>query len=172
MEEIVVFVGLCLTATIEKKPCMADNWIGKRHGALPPGLFGDYLSRNRFNQIKRFFYMNEAKPEDHTDDGKLKDPSHKVRPLIDQLLKEFMEQYSPGFHVICDEQSCPYCGSCCPYLQYSPAKPHPWAIRIYSLNCAKTKCCWKFEIFTGKGHKFPGETMDVEHDNYTACCLQ
>ena len=116
--------------------------------------------------------MNEATPDDYDDNGKLKDPSHKVRPFIDLLNANFMNFYMPGFHCTCDEQSVPYTGCCCPYLQYNPAKPWPWAIRIYSLNCAKTNFCWKFEIFTGKGHKFPGLSPLEQKDQYTAQCLQ
>ena len=55
--------------------------------------FNSYLSRNRFNLITKYMYLNHAQQHHFDDNGKLKDPYHKVRPLIDLCVNKWAENW-------------------------------------------------------------------------------
>ena len=157
VQDLLKFVGLCLSHAVNPRGSLQDQWDRTAHGGIPSGIFGDYMSRNRFMQIKRFLYLNhvdrDTDIDPHTE--KLKCPFHKVKPLVDVLKSTFKQCWQMGFHVTLDEQGVPYRGRFCPFLVYNPMKPHKWAMRIFALHCSESNYCYDFEIYTGKGMKFP-----------------
>ena len=84
------------------------------------------MSRNRFNLMKKYFYINHAKEEDFDAKGKLIDPWHKVRPFIDVLQENLLKNWNIGQWNSIDEGRIAYHGCCCPVLTFDRAKPIKW----------------------------------------------
>jgi hypothetical protein len=117
------------------------------------------MSRNRFNLIGKYFYVNHAKPEDFVN-NKLINPLHKVQPLIDVLVKSFADNWVIQKMNCVDEGKIPYKGSFCPVQSYDPDKPYKYGPKLHLANDSLTGYCWGLSCYTGAGHTYAMEPMD------------
>ena len=166
-DEIIKFVALLISRSLNPwSSGMRNHWREKCYGIainfmfplliylfsfvgpFLPGTFGDYLSRNRYKEIVRclHFVNNEEEKES-------KSKFFKVEPIVKTLNATFLKCYSLGAHVSYDECTIESLSRYCPGIQYNPMKPHPWGIKLHSVNCAETGYCHKFEVFSGKYNK-------------------
>ena len=103
------WVGLNLGMTIEPKHRVSEHWREKTIGVMTPDTYVAVMSRNRYNLIHKFFYLNHARPEHHVN-GELIDKFHKIRPILELCNRTFKENWTLSRHVAIDEMMWPYGG--------------------------------------------------------------
>jgi len=139
------------------------NTAAYSYGCLRADEFNSYLSRNRFNLITKYMYLNHAQQHHFDDNGKLKDPYHKVRPLIDLCVNKWAENWVIDEWNSIDEGKIQYSGTMCPVRSFDPDKPIKHGIKIICANDSKTGYCSGLEPYTGAGHRVTGDT-DEDYD--------
>ncbi|OWZ02138.1 LOW QUALITY PROTEIN: hypothetical protein PHMEG_00026348 [Phytophthora megakarya] len=66
--ELVRFIGLLIARTLEpRRECLERHWITKAEGALARGTFGQFMSRDRFEDIARYMLFNDNAKQNGTD---------------------------------------------------------------------------------------------------------
>ena len=124
------------------------------------------MSRNRYNLIRKFFYLNHARPEDHIN-GKLRDKFHKIHPMLDLCNKTFKENWKLSRHVAIDEMMW-YGRKHCPARAYMPSKPDKFGIKAWALNDNHTGYLYDFWPCGAGGTDFPMTPMSCVHNLATA----
>ncbi|GMF45365.1 unnamed protein product [Phytophthora fragariaefolia] len=82
--EIVQFIGLLIARALEpRRESVTRHWITRTEGALSRGTFGQFLSRNRFQDIARYLHFNHNELQ-HTSG----DRTFKIRPVVQALQKQ------------------------------------------------------------------------------------
>ncbi|KAK2710077.1 hypothetical protein QYM36_013676 [Artemia franciscana] len=105
------------------------------------------MSRDRFEQIKKYLHFNDnltQKPRGDPGHDKI----HKVRPLIEMIRDNFMK-IPPEEHQAVDEQIVPT-KQRISLKQYNPKKPHKWGYKFIS-RAGESGFVYDFEMYTGKG---------------------
>ncbi|ETI46191.1 hypothetical protein F443_09390, partial [Phytophthora nicotianae P1569] len=60
--ELVRFIGLLIARTLEpRRESLSRHWITKGKEALSRGTFGQFLSRDRFEDIARYFALQRQR---------------------------------------------------------------------------------------------------------------
>ena len=142
----------------------ASYWDQDVYGALTPDAYSSYMSRNRFNLITKYMYLNHACAEHFDANGKLIDPYHKIRPLIDICKTLWLENWNIGEYNCVDEGKVAYSGTMCPVRIYDPDKPIKHGIKFFCANDSLTGYCWGLEPYKGSGHRIVDETQ-WDYDN-------
>ena len=156
--------GLHVGMAIRPRHNTAAYWDQDVYGCLTPDAYSSYMSRNRFNLITKYMYLNYAAAEHFDANGKLIDPYHKVRPLIDVCKKLWLENWNIGEFNCVDEGKVAYSGTMCPVRMYDPDKPIKHGIKFYCANDSLTGYCWGLEPYCGSGHRIVEDT-DWDYDN-------
>jgi len=125
-----------------------------------------FMSRNRFNLITKYMYLNHASAEHFDANGKLLDPYHKVRPLITLCKKTWLENWNIRQWNAIDEGKVAYSGTMCPVRIYDPDKPIKHGIKFFCGNNSLTRYYWGLEPYNGSGHRIVGED-DWDYLNLT-----
>lgn len=113
-------------------------------------LISEYMSRDRWEEIKANIHFNDNSPLPNNNSDKL----FKVRPLLTHLVAKFRTIPKPQ-RLCVDEQIVPFKGISS-LKQYLPSKPHKWGYKIFSL-CGADGFMYDFEVYTGKILLVPGE---------------
>ena len=90
------YIGMYVGMAIRPRRSIEDYWSKESFGCLTPDNFSQYMLRNRFNLIKKYFYINHAQPNAFDDNGKLIDPWHKLRPFIVELQDNLLKNWNIG----------------------------------------------------------------------------
>ncbi|KAE9032666.1 hypothetical protein PR001_g10510 [Phytophthora rubi] len=144
--EIVRFIGLLVARALEpRRESLSRHWVTKVEGALSRGTFGQFLSRDRFQDIARFLHFN-----DNSKQAESGDRAFKIRPVIQALQKTFFRGYRLGARISFDEGMVPMSHRRNPMRQYMPMKPNKWGTKFYMTCCAETAYCSRLEIYCGK----------------------
>mmetsp|Transcript_17433 Transcript_17433/g.22606 ORF Transcript_17433/g.22606 Transcript_17433/m.22606 type:complete len:549 (+) Transcript_17433:828-2474(+) len=157
------WVGLNLGMTIEPKHRTQEHWRKEQIGVMTPDSYGAVMSRNRYNLVRKFFYLNHAEPDDHVD-GRLKDKFHKVRPMLELVNGTIKKNWCLSRFVVIDEMMWPYGGKFCPARSYMPSKPDKFGIKAWALNDHHTGYLYDFWPYGGKGDVFPTDTPEILSD--------
>ena len=145
---------------------VASYWDINSYGCLKADDYSLFMSRNRFNQITKYMYLNHAQEHHFDENGKLLDPYHKVRPLIDLCKKIWLENWYIGEYNSIDEGKVAYSGTMCPVRSFDPDKPIKHGIKFYCANDSLTGFCWGLEPYCGSGHRIKDEAdWDFENLN-------
>ena len=155
--------GMHIGMAIRPRHNTASFWDSNTYGCLRPDDYANYLSRNRFNLITKFMYLNHAQQHHFDANGKLLDPYHKVRPLIDACVKTWAENWVIGEFNSVDEGKVQYSGTMCPVRSYDPDKPIKHGIKFICANDSLTGYCWGIEPYTGARHRVTGDS-DEDYD--------
>ncbi|XP_062256971.1 piggyBac transposable element-derived protein 2-like [Platichthys flesus] len=110
----------------------------------------DSMSRDRWEEIKRFIHFND----NSNMAANIEDKLFKVRPIIDSLLQKFQDLPQDQMLSIV-EQLVPFKGRSS-LKQYIPRKPHKWGYKIFVL-CDTKGLVHSFDIYTGTIDPVPGE---------------
>lgn len=86
------------------------------------------------------FSDNESCPEG--------DRLHKVKPLLDQLIKNFQSVFTPGRTFCIDESVVPFQGRLL-MKQYIPQKTHKYGVKLFKL-CSDNGYTWNIRVYAGK----------------------
>lgn len=120
--ELIRFIGLVIARTLEpRREILSRHWVTKLEGALSRGTFGQFLSRDRFQDIARYIHFNDS-----TEQVESHDRAFKIRPILSALRKTFFLVYRLGSHLSFDEGMVSMRHWLTPMQQYMPMKPNKW----------------------------------------------
>lgn len=145
--ELRKFIGILVFSSVYHYPSVRSYW----SNIVRFGPIADVMTLNRFEKIRQIFHMNDDSkhlPADHPKHDRL----HKVRPVIDFLLKKFMSV--PFEHRLSiDEQMC--ATKIGHFMkQYLPNKPHKWGLKLYVI-CCLMGYAYNFEVYSGTNIEKP-----------------
>ena len=146
LNKLKAFIGNIFAMGIISLPAINDYW--STDPIMSHSWFRAVISRNHYLQILRYIHV-----VDNTSAPTRTDPNYdrlwKVRPLIDLLQHTCAEMYNPGQQLSIDESMI---GTKCrlSFIQYLPAKPTKWGIKVWVCSDAATGNILSFSIYTGK----------------------
>lgn len=121
-EEIEDFLAMLLFMGVFNFPAMEDYW----HGASRFDLIAHIMSRNRFQQLRRFIHFNDNEQCNDSPDR-----FYKIRPLFDMLRQQCLQIPSTYKHSV-DEVMVAYKGTRAGTLrQYIANKPDKWGFKLF-----------------------------------------
>lgn len=138
-KELYVLLGAILLSGYAKYPNKRMFW---NSGEDTPKILLNSMRLNRFEQLIRHMHFNDNLRNDSTD--KL----YKLRPLIDDLNKNFREHGGLDEYLSIDESMIPYYGKH-HAKQYIKGKPIRFGYKNWAL-CSNTGYMVSFDIYTGK----------------------
>lgn len=109
--------------------------------------FPSILSRDRFQQINRYFHVsNETLYQN--------DKLAKLQPVVDNALTKFRALWTPHREISIDEQMI---GARCHegFIQYMPAKPVKFGVKNWVLADSVYPYVCNFQIYTGHDERTP-----------------
>ncbi|GMF55479.1 unnamed protein product [Phytophthora fragariaefolia] len=93
--ELARFIGLLVARPLEpSQESLSRHWITNVEGALSRGTFGQFLTRDRFEDITRYLHFN-----DNSQQAASGDRAFKIRPVLQALQKTFFRGYRLGARV-------------------------------------------------------------------------
>lgn len=108
----------------------------------------DLISQKRFLQILRFLHINDNNNMPKRGEPNF-DKLYKIRPLIENINKNFKELFTPYRRMSVDESMVGFKGRTS-LKQYMPMKPTKRGIKVWALACSKTGYMTSFQIYQGK----------------------
>ena len=149
VSEIRAYLAILLLMGIVQLPNYRCYW--SRRPVLNIPAISEIMSRNRYEQITRYFHLNDCSqnpPRTSPDHDKL----HKVRPILDNAKQQFASHYQPHKNLCVDEAMIKYKGRCS-FLQYLPCKPTKWGVKAWGLADSESFYLIDFNIYIGKDSK-------------------
>ena len=144
--DVNAFIGLQIGMGMCKKGAAVDHW--RQILWLNETPYIKVMSRDRYQIISSFLHFN-----DNTDyiprgqDGY--DALFKIRKLLDILEPLYLHFYSPSEQLSIDESMVGFKGRI-HFLQYMPAKPTRFGLKLFALVESKTPYMLKFIVYSGK----------------------
>ena len=143
--EMKAFLGVNIAMGIANLKRLADYWSTEPITSIP--WYSTIFSRTRFLQILRYLHCNnndDQLPRDHASFDKL----FKVRPVLERVQEKCKTVYTCEREISVDEQ---LVGTRCRigFLQYMPAKPTKWGIKLWVLAEASSGFVGNFQVYTG-----------------------
>ncbi|KAM3626100.1 uncharacterized protein V6R79_022451 [Siganus canaliculatus] len=144
--ELEQFIGTLVYMSIVHLPRPRMYWSSECRVAQ----VSDVMSRDRWEEIKKFIHFNDNSNAAVNSDDKL----FKIRPIIESLLPKCQglpqdQMLSVGEHMV------PFKGRST-LKQYFSKKPYKWGYKIFVL-CDAKGLVHSFDIFTGRIEPVPGE---------------
>lgn len=141
--ELCRFVGLLITRTIApNREKLANHWRTMYEGAIGRGMFGVYLSSDRFMDIARNLHFNPNK-----DPRAKTDRAWKIRKVVEVLQKTFVRGYVAPSKLAFDEAILPSHSSFNKMRIYMKDKPHKWGTKLFMLCSAEAAYCIRYVFF-------------------------
>ena len=106
------------------------------------------MSSRRFELILKFIHLNDSEKQTKPDQPG-HDKLYKVRPLLDIILKNFKDNYTPTQNLSVDESMISFKGRLS-FIQYMPKKPHKWGMKAWVLADSLNGYTWGWKLYTGK----------------------
>ena len=110
--------------------------------------FSSIMSNRRFELLLQFLHVSPPTTETN-------DKLHKIRPILDRVIKNFMAAYTPNINISIDESIIAFKGRLS-WIQYMPKKPHKWGMKAWVLADSSNGYVWKWELYTGKQEREDG----------------
>jgi len=79
--------------------------------------------RSKTSKGSKYSYANHAAADDMDEKGKLKNPFHKVQPVIVEVEASFPKHWQINRYNAVDEGKIPCHGNVCPVQSFDPLKP-------------------------------------------------
>lgn len=140
------FIGLFLLSGLVRKPTIESYWSRNPLLYTPIYPFVMPRDRNRFQEILRFWYVNDNSKEPPGNSPN-RDRLYKLRPAIDHFGNKFESVYTPEKEIAIDESLLLWKGQLV-FKQYIPHKCARFGIKIYNA-CESSGYTYKFHIYTG-----------------------
>ncbi|KAF2894023.1 hypothetical protein ILUMI_12150 [Ignelater luminosus] len=144
-DELRIYLALVILQSIVRKPEMRHYW--SKNPILETPFFAKCMSRNRFDQIKKYLHFVDDEtynPATHPN-PKL----NKIFPIYERLVERFQNLCVPEKNITIDE-SLLYKGRL-GWVHYIPLKRARFGIKTYLLCKSKSGYVYNFVIYTGKG---------------------
>ena len=144
--EMKKFIGVLLMTGVYSFPQQRFFWM---YDTRVPSI-SSVMSRDRFLQIKKFLHVVDNPNQPNMNDPSF-DRTHKVRPLLDIVKKNF-RKIPKEEKLSADEQIIPFKGRSI-MKQYMPQKPNRWGYKMFLLAGADSGIRYDFIFFTCKHGK-------------------
>ena len=144
--EIRAFLGVCVVMGVNPLPYTADYWSSDPF--LGKEGIQKVMTKNRFENISRFFHFNDSSVEPRQGDDGF-DCLYKVRPILTHFNAKIQELYKPGKRISVDEGMIGFKGRLS-FYQYMPAKPTKYGIKVWMAADASNSFVNNHEVYLGK----------------------
>lgn len=145
VKEMKVFLAIIILMGKVRKDSIREYWSTDAFIETP--IFGNLLSRNRFEQIWNFWHFSDN--ESNTDSA---DRLYKIRPIVAHFLEKFKTVYSPKRELSLDEGVIPWRGRL-RFRTYNPGKLVKYGLLVRMVCESETGYICNFEIYTAEGKK-------------------
>lgn len=145
-KEIIKFIGIVAYMGLVRMPSLEKYW--SNDVLYKNFIIPKIMSRNRFQLLLRMWHFSDNA------NCKAGDRLHKIRPLLEKLLRNFQNIYTPGRTFCIDESVIPFQGRLL-FKQYIPQKTHKYGIKLFKL-CSDNGYTWNIRIYAGK-EKYEGD---------------
>lgn len=166
--EFLRWLGLWFLMATIQGPSRIDFWrkdpISIFEGA--PFRLGDYMSRNRFDDIlKGLEFMSEDPPP-------YKDKFFRIRDIVKSWNENMFENFTPGWISCLDESMMVWTNQfTCPGFMFVPRKPHPFGNEWHSICCGLSGVMFAIELVEGKDRPPEAPKLPFENEGKTVGLL-
>lgn len=158
VSEMKQFIALYLLTGVVRKPEISQYW--STDSLLKTPIFGEIMSRNRFQTILEFLHFNDNANYDANDPNR--DRLFKVRPLVEHLVERFKTVYTPDKNIAVDEELLLWKGRL-GFKQYIPNKRSRFGIKMFSI-CEASGYLWNSFVYLGKEANLSDVDKQLEKD--------
>jgi hypothetical protein len=147
MGEFLRWLGLWFTMAMHHFKDRRSFWSTKEVDVFAgaPVRLGEYMSRNRFENILSSLCFTDTTPPAY------KDHFWEVRQMIDAWNENMEQQFSPSWISCLDESMSKWVNEyTCPGFMCVPRKPWPFGNEYHSICCAVTGIMYFVELMEGK----------------------
>ena len=144
-EELMAFLGVVIFMGIVKLPANQLYW--SQDERLHQRGVTHIFPRDRFNYVLKYFYCNDPETIPQKDDPEYK--LYRVKPILEELSKKFLELYDPHRAQSIDEAMVKFKGRL-KFLQYMPLKPIKRGIKIWCRCDSENGYLCQIDVYTGK----------------------
>lgn len=141
---------------IVKIDCVTDYW---SEDETNQPFVSNMLTRNRFQEISKNLHL-----ADNTLNPARGQPGHdplaRIRPMLDMIQETWPANYDPGSNMCVDEAMVKFKGRC-PFLQYLPAKPTKWGIKVWAICDSKSYYMLNVNIYIGRYSELPNSDLPL-----------
>ena len=134
--ELLRWIGLHVARVLSPFKSTREHWATKQRGAVPQGTFGDFMTRDRFEEISRYLHFSDNKSPLARSDR-----AWKIRPILNTIETSFKQGYVLGARVALDEGMLPNRNKMNPTRTFMKDKPHKWGSKCVLTCCADTGYC-------------------------------
>ena len=152
-EELYAYFGVLIHMGITSESAIEDYW-GSLDSDGCSHIVKNYISKNRFQQLDRYFRATETPPNDG---NTFQSTFDRVDKLSEHLRLMCRKLYDPGAHLTVDETIQRFTGRTSEIVNI-PSKPTPEGFKIWILANEGYVLDW---IWHAKGDKGP-----IDLDNY------
>lgn len=129
VEELQAYMGICILMGVKTMPNHRAYWqLSKPF--LYCRVVALCMSRDRFERITSCLHVDDDRGLSLNREDPHRDKLCKVRWLLTEIRKRYMENWNLGQMITIDEMIVRYKGKYCPIWQYMPKKPCKWGIKI------------------------------------------
>ena len=157
VEEIIVFHAIVIGMSLVTMPNRRWHWREAEavadDGMIPAGKAGHFMSRNRFEHIRRYLHFQDPATKRAATDPNF-DKLQSLRMVVKTLSDNFKRYFLPGQCLVVDESMAPSKARC-PWTVKIIGKPHSTGVKIWCLNDSKTAYCYGFNIYVGVEKNHP-----------------
>ncbi|XP_071509821.1 piggyBac transposable element-derived protein 4-like [Diadema antillarum] len=149
VEEMKCYLGIRLYLSIMPLPEMC--WMWSSDDVFGHLRIAKFMSRKRFEGISVHFHANDRTqhlPKEHPNHDKL----HLVRPVLNEVLANCVQQYNPHQNCSVDEAMIAFCGRL-GFRQYIPSKPTKYGIKVWMRADPMNGYCNEFQVYVGLQQK-------------------
>lgn len=148
--ELEVYFGILLQMAIIQMPQYTIYW--NTETRVP--VVADAMSRNRFQQIKKYLHIVDNSTFDPANPDKL----FKIRPFVEALRANLLKLVPEEKNSI-DEQVIPFKGRT-PILQYIKNKPHKWGYKVFT-RAGLSGIVYDFRVYEGASTKVTNHGLGI-----------
>ncbi|XP_047538573.1 piggyBac transposable element-derived protein 4-like [Vanessa atalanta] len=147
-QEMLKFIGVLLLTGLISFPTIESYW--KKDVLYQHTLLHHIdMSYNRFNLLLRCWHFADNQVTDITADR-----IYKIRPLLDLVMRNERNIYTPGEVLVVDESMVHFRGRL-HFRQYIPSKTHKYGVKIYKL-CTAEGYTLGYQIYHGESRQCHG----------------
>ncbi|POM63166.1 hypothetical protein PHPALM_27570, partial [Phytophthora palmivora] len=144
----------------------SQHWSMTEDGAVPAGTFGEYMPRNRCQDILRdlHFVDNKGDPT--------RDKLRKLRPVVDKIQQRFLAGWTLPAVFSFDEGVLPATSRRNTTRMFMPDKSHRYGSKMFMTCDSKTAYCHRFEIYVGKMKAREDQADAFDHKTGAAAVIR
>ncbi|XP_030641170.1 piggyBac transposable element-derived protein 4-like [Chanos chanos] len=136
--EIYTFLATVMIMGLVKKNNMRDYWTAEPMLSTP--FFPIVFSQDRFFLLLRALHFSDSSPSS--------DPLHKIRNILNSILKSFSHVFYPHKDLCIDESILKWKGRLS-FKQYIPSKRHRFGVKLFVLCDVLTGYVQDLIVYTG-----------------------